>query len=103
MIRRPPRSTLFPYTTLFRSVRHHHFGEGGYEQSEMIIQELLAEAGHGGIDREPVSVNGQGFEAAADWGNLKSGENYVGYAGTQNFASPGGAGVGQLSMVEGPR
>src|SRR2546430_10406358 len=22
MIRRPPRSTLFPYTTLFRSVRH---------------------------------------------------------------------------------
>src|SRR2546430_2973936 len=26
MIRRPPRSTLFPYTTLFRSpiVRHHH-------------------------------------------------------------------------------
>src|SRR3989449_10719275 len=28
MIRRPPRSTLFPYTTLFRSVvpRHHHLG-----------------------------------------------------------------------------
>src|SRR3712207_9396212 len=26
MIRRPPRSTLFPYTTLFRS-----FGDGGYE------------------------------------------------------------------------
>src|SRR5688572_31291048 len=23
MIRRPPRSTLFPYTTLFRSPRHH--------------------------------------------------------------------------------
>src|SRR5437667_255085 len=23
MIRRPPRSTLFPYTTLFRSIRHH--------------------------------------------------------------------------------
>src|SRR3712207_7037001 len=27
MIRRPPRSTLFPYTTLFRSVRHGK-GEG---------------------------------------------------------------------------
>src|SRR5258708_29338230 len=25
MIRRPPRSTLFPYTTLFRSVRRHGF------------------------------------------------------------------------------
>src|SRR2546427_7910521 len=24
MIRRPPRSTLFPYTTLFRSQRHRH-------------------------------------------------------------------------------
>src|SRR3712207_8336370 len=30
MIRRPPRSTLFPYTTLFRSAhRHRHVGEGG--------------------------------------------------------------------------
>src|SRR5258708_11116446 len=26
MIRRPPRSTLFPYTTLFRSRRHHPIG-----------------------------------------------------------------------------
>src|SRR3712207_8865317 len=26
MIRRPPRSTLFPYTTLFRSWREHHGG-----------------------------------------------------------------------------
>src|SRR5258707_4650314 len=25
MIRRPPRSTLFPYTTLFRSLRFHSF------------------------------------------------------------------------------
>src|SRR2546430_12994943 len=27
MIRRPPRSTLFPYTTLFRSLRHPLHGE----------------------------------------------------------------------------
>src|SRR5437588_2009539 len=26
MIRRPPRSTLFPYTTLFRSLRRWHWG-----------------------------------------------------------------------------
>src|SRR3712207_7786730 len=26
MIRRPPRSTLFPYTTLFRSQDRHHLG-----------------------------------------------------------------------------
>src|SRR5690242_21184312 len=29
MIRRPPRSTLFPYTTLFRSPRHAHAGHAG--------------------------------------------------------------------------
>src|SRR4051794_41526580 len=31
MIRRPPRSTLFPYTTLFRSLSH---GLAGVEQVE---------------------------------------------------------------------
>ncbi len=72
-------------------VRHHHFGEGSYEQSEMIIQELLAEAGIGGIDREPVAVDARGIEAAADWGSLKSPENYLGYERTENFASAGGA------------
>ena len=83
-------------------VRHHYFGEGSYQQSEMIIQELLAEAGSGGIDREPVSVNGQGIEAAADWGNLRSPENYVGYERTQNFASPGGAALDKPRMYEPP-
>src|SRR2546422_11472427 len=29
MIRRPPRSTLFPYTTLFRSGDRHRFGQAG--------------------------------------------------------------------------
>src|SRR5829696_4422807 len=75
-------------------VRHHHFGEGSYEQSEMIIQALLAEAGTRGIDRQPVSVDARGIEAAADWGSLKSAENYVGYERSQNFASPGGAVLG---------
>src|SRR2546425_12092991 len=28
MIRRPPRSTLFPYTTLFRSAQHRHEERG---------------------------------------------------------------------------
>src|SRR2546423_10915723 len=28
MIRRPPRSTLFPYTTLFRSIRVAHYQAG---------------------------------------------------------------------------
>lgn len=72
-------------------IRHHQFGEGDYEQSERIIQQLLAEAGMGGSDGEVVSVNGRGAEAAADWINLRSPENYVGYQRTANFSSPGGA------------
>jgi len=83
-------------------VRHHHFGEGSYEQSEMIIQELLTETGIGGIDRESVSVDARGIEAAADWASLKSPENYVGYERTQNFASPGGAVLDKPRMYELP-
>jgi len=72
-------------------IRHHHFGEGEYDQSERVIQQLLAEAGAGGVGHELVSVDARGAEVAADWGNLKSPENYVGYERTENFASPGGA------------
>jgi thiol-disulfide isomerase/thioredoxin len=73
------------------NIRHHQFGEGEYEESEMILQQLLEEAGNGGIGHELVSVDARGAEAAADWGSLKSPENYVGYERTENFASPGGA------------
>ena len=72
-------------------IRHHQFGEGEYERSETIIQQLLVEAGSSGIGHEPVSVDARGTEAAADWSSLKSPENYVGYERTENFASPGGA------------
>ena len=83
-------------------VRHHHFGEGSYEQSEMVIQQLLAEAGNGGIDRGAVSVDARGIEAAADWGSLKSAENYVGHERTENFASPGGVVLDKPRMYQRP-
>jgi thiol-disulfide isomerase/thioredoxin len=68
-------------------VRYRHFGEGSYQQTEKAIQDLLAEAGAGGFDHEPVSVDAGGVEAAADWDSLKSPENYLGYERTRNFAS----------------
>jgi len=80
------------------NIRHHQFGEGEYEQSEVIIQQLLTEAGAGRIARELVSVDGRGAEAAPDWSSLKSPENYVGYERTRNFASPGGALVDRPQM-----
>ncbi len=72
-------------------LRHSHFGEGQYEQSEMVIQRLLMEAGNTGVGDDLVSVDARGPEAAADWGSLKSPENYLGYERTENFASAGGA------------
>src|SRR5256885_5251485 len=51
MIRRPPRSTLFPYTTLFRSLRHRarlSFGAGVVDR---YVQ--ATEARNGPIDQVP--------------------------------------------------
>ena len=72
-------------------IRHHRFGEGDYEQSEMVLQQLLAEAGSGGTDQDLVSVEATGVEAAADWASLRSPENYLGYERTDNFVSPNGS------------
>ena len=72
-------------------VRHHYFGEGEYEPSEMVIQQLLVEGGNDSVPRGMVSVDPGGPEAAPDWGNLRSPENYLGYERTANFASPGAA------------
>jgi thiol-disulfide isomerase/thioredoxin len=71
-------------------IRHHRFGEEDYERSESVIQELLTETGSDGFDRELVSLEPTGVEAAADWDTLGTPETYVGYARADNFASPGG-------------
>jgi thiol-disulfide isomerase/thioredoxin len=71
-------------------VRHQAFGEGQYQQSELVIQKLLTENHASDVSREFASVEGRGAEAAADWSELRSEENYVGYERTENFASPGG-------------
>jgi thiol-disulfide isomerase/thioredoxin len=65
-------------------IREQHFGEGRYETSERVIQQLL------GIDRELVTVEGVGVEAEADWDHLRTPETYLGYWSSRHFASPGG-------------
>src|SRR5690348_17398162 len=48
MLRRPPRSTLFPYTTLFRSVRRHDLrlaGELGLEEGQGAVRGPVVEPG----------------------------------------------------------
>jgi thiol-disulfide isomerase/thioredoxin len=71
-------------------IRFHHFGEGEYEQSERVIQQLLVEAGAHGIGHDRVSVDPRGAEVAADWSDVRSEESYVGYQKAEGFASPGG-------------
>jgi Thioredoxin like C-terminal domain len=71
-------------------IRHHRFGEGDYERSEIVIQQLLAGAGAHVPVGDLVSVDPTGPEVGADWGALHTPETYLGYRQTENFASPGG-------------
>ncbi|RBX07066.1 thioredoxin family protein, partial [Escherichia coli] len=71
-------------------IRHHHFGEGEYDQSEKVIQQLLAEAGATNVAGNVVDVKATGAQAAADFSDVQSPETYVGYDRAENFVSPGG-------------
>jgi thiol-disulfide isomerase/thioredoxin len=83
-------------------LRHHHFGEGDYGRSEIMIQQVLAETASGRFSDELVSVDAQGLEVAADWGNLETSETYLGFERTEHFASPGGAIVGDRHIYTVP-
>jgi cytochrome c biogenesis protein CcdA/thiol-disulfide isomerase/thioredoxin len=71
-------------------IRHHHFGEGEYDESERVIQKLLAEAGDSHVPTDIVAVNASGAEAASAASEVKSSETYVGYDRIEHFISPGG-------------
>jgi thiol-disulfide isomerase/thioredoxin len=77
-------------------VNDDHFGEGRYEQSELVIQRLL------GVERDLVSVEGVGVEAEADWENLRTPESYLGYGRSERFASPGRAALDERTTYELP-
>jgi cytochrome c biogenesis protein CcdA/thiol-disulfide isomerase/thioredoxin len=69
-------------------LRYHHFGEGKYEQSELVIQGLLAERNGKPAATDLVKVSATGEQAAADLADVQSPETYLGFAKAQNFASP---------------
>jgi thiol-disulfide isomerase/thioredoxin len=83
-------------------IRHHQFGEGGYEECERVIQELLHEAGRDSVGDDLIAVAPDGFEAQADWTNLETSETYLGYGQAQNFASPGGAKLDERHVYDLP-
>jgi cytochrome c biogenesis protein CcdA/thiol-disulfide isomerase/thioredoxin len=80
------------------NIRYHHFGEGDYAHSEQVIQELLAEAGHGAAPAPATAMTaqhsdsaaGQGAMMQADNADMRSPETYIGYERAEQFMSPGG-------------
>ena len=69
-------------------IRFHHYGEGEYAMTEMVVQQLLRDGGATGFDPGLVSVDPHGFEVAADWRTLRSPETYLAFGRSSGFASP---------------
>jgi Thioredoxin like C-terminal domain/AhpC/TSA family len=84
------------------NIRHHWFGEGDYERSEAVIQELLRDAGADDIGAELVAIDPVGPEVEADWDNLGSPETYLGTERTRNFASRDRLSRGEARTYEAP-
>jgi thiol-disulfide isomerase/thioredoxin len=71
-------------------LRHTHFGEGKYMESEAVIQQLLAER-DGRLAPAPFAQpEAQGAAAPASRRGGRSPETYLGYARAKQFVSPGG-------------
>ena len=68
-------------------IRYHQYGEGEYARTEMVIQQLLVDAGARDIDQGLVMVDPRGLEVAADWHSLRSPETYLGYDQSSGFVS----------------
>src|SRR3712207_8408283 len=73
MIRRPPRSTLFPYTTLFRSGRVHVAVAAGQPPGQAVLRvrrtRLEALGQQGGVDHlleRPVGLTDRAAEARSE-------------------------------------
>ncbi len=83
-------------------IRGHEFGEGDYDTSERLIQRLLADAGYRDVPGGLVTDTGAGAEAAADVNDIGSGETYIGYARSENFASPQAVAMNQPATYSVP-
>ncbi|WP_296185113.1 cytochrome c biogenesis protein DipZ [Pseudomonas sp. UBA1879] len=84
-------------------IRYHHFGEGAYDESERVIQELLREAGNSQITTDLIDASGNGVQQAANMSDVKSPETYLGFERAEHFASPGGAKSNQVTDYSTPQ
>jgi cytochrome c biogenesis protein CcdA/thiol-disulfide isomerase/thioredoxin len=70
------------------TIRYHHFGEGEYDKSEQVIQQLLKEKNAGLATGGTVKICAAGVQAPADLNDVQSPETYIGYARQENYVSP---------------
>ena len=77
-------------------IRYHHVGEGEYAMAEMVVQQLLVEAGATSSPPALVSVRPSGVEMGAAWSDLRSPETYLG----SNSIVTGSVAVEQLRFGE---
>ena len=84
-------------------LRYHHFGEGEYARTEMVIQQLLVDAGAKDLDMDLVMVEPQGLEVAADWRSLRSPETYLGYGQSSGFVAEDSEFYDRSHVYEGAR
>lgn len=67
-------------------IRHHHFGEGKYAESERVIQQLLREAGATQVTQAITEVRADGLHQA-NGNDIQSPETYLGFERAVHFAS----------------
>ena len=70
------------------NIRYHHFGEGEYDKSEQVIQQLVKEKNGSLKASGIVKVCAVGAQAESDVKDVRSPETYIGYARQQNYVSP---------------
>src|SRR3989454_5650260 len=75
MIRRPPRSTLFPYTTLFRSIEH-----AGEQQQEPAPMDLGPGERQRGPDQDQRPQRGEDVRGDRKSTRLNSSHLVISYA-----------------------
>src|SRR2546429_6408950 len=75
MIRRPPRSTLFPYTTLFRSLTEEFIAE-----QQTLLPELPAKKRERFVEKYALSVTDEALALDRKSTRLNSSHGYISYA-----------------------
>ena len=74
-------------------IRHHHFGEGAYDESERVLQQLMTAAGAADPGTDLVVPRCRGLEVAADWDDLQSLRELSRQRRSTNFESSGASSV----------